>query len=57
MLPGGTSVWLGDAPTVEAPLPATVGNEVVFEIDLYQSFQCGLPFPRFGYLLDDLRVE
>ena len=57
MLPGGTSLWLGDARTVEAPLPATVGSEVVFEIDLYQSFQCGLPFPSFGYLLDDLRVE
>ncbi len=56
-LPNGASVWLGDVRTVEAPLPATVGSEVVFDVDMYQSFQCGLPVQGVSYLLDDLRVE
>jgi len=57
-LPGGTTVLMGDARTMEAALPAGAADEVVFDFVVASpSGACGLPIPNVGYLLDDLRVE
>jgi hypothetical protein len=54
-----STVWLGDARAVEAPLPAGAATEVVFDFNMDSaSSACGGPLPPSpGYLIDDLRVE
>jgi len=54
----GVSFWLGDIRTVEAPLPAGVAGEVVFDIRTDGGgFGCGLQAAAASYQIDDLRVE
>ncbi|HEY0709487.1 MAG TPA: hypothetical protein VGG33_21940 [Polyangia bacterium] len=58
-LPGNRRVYAGPVRTVEIPLPAAVavGGHVVVDLSVDGPTVCGLPAPKAGYLIDDVRVE
>jgi hypothetical protein len=55
-LAGNGDVWVSGVETIERPLPADVGDELVFEI-AGVTYQCGLPPLPTVLVLDGLRVE
>jgi len=56
-LPGG-QLFLGEVRSLELPLPAGHGGEVIVDASVgYPGAACGPLPPTMGVLLDDLRVE
>jgi hypothetical protein len=53
----GPALAIGAPRTVEIPLPAMTGPEIVFDLSTHAPEGCGLFPPTAGYLLDDLRID
>ena len=53
----GPALAIGAARTVDIPLPAMTGPEIVFDLSTHGPEGCGLFPPTAGYLLDDLRID
>jgi hypothetical protein len=58
VLPSGVHITVGDVTPIESPLPAGVGDEIVFDFRTGNyDIACSLPLAIPGYQIDDLRVE